>query len=265
MNARTKTAVVIAVVGSGLAAAILLRKPAVSDWKPDPTPNPANLVLRDDSPGQQPMVIRPEPAASGRVPPSISLDGPRSDSGTWDEDVPPPPELGPAFAAMPRTELPVLPDEPKPDTGNEPNSVTGDEPESAAGDATAPNEDREPSPNQNDRPDRHEPARPVGPGAATERTAAPIRVQRHAIVDGDTLAELARRYLNAPEKAEEIFQFNRDVLTSRQLLPIGRTIRIPIPNAAPADASAGPRSESDGRPTLVPIPHRLLRPAGAGR
>lgn len=49
----------------------------------------------------------------------------------------------------------------------------------------------------------------------------------HQIVDGDTLAALAQRYLGESERAEDLFAFNRDVLRSAELLPIGAELRIP--------------------------------------
>jgi nucleoid-associated protein YgaU len=59
--------------------------------------------------------------------------------------------------------------------------------------------------------------------------AAPQAEQprRHKIVDGDTLAALAERYLGSAARAGELFQANRDVLLDPQLLPIGVELRIP--------------------------------------
>jgi nucleoid-associated protein YgaU len=49
----------------------------------------------------------------------------------------------------------------------------------------------------------------------------------HKVVDGDTLASLAARYLNSPHRAMEIFAANRDVLRDPELLPIGAELKIP--------------------------------------
>ena len=49
----------------------------------------------------------------------------------------------------------------------------------------------------------------------------------HKIVDGDTLASLAERYLGSPQRAGEIYDANRDVLFDPQLLPIGVELTIP--------------------------------------
>jgi len=49
----------------------------------------------------------------------------------------------------------------------------------------------------------------------------------HRIVDGDTLPELADRYLGSPDRAEEIFAANRAILADPSLLPIGARLHIP--------------------------------------
>jgi hypothetical protein len=49
----------------------------------------------------------------------------------------------------------------------------------------------------------------------------------HKIVDGDTLAALAERYLGSPSRAMEIFEINRNVLNDPELLPIGAELKIP--------------------------------------
>jgi nucleoid-associated protein YgaU len=49
----------------------------------------------------------------------------------------------------------------------------------------------------------------------------------HRIVDGDSLAELAERYLGSASRAKELFEANRDLLTSPELLPIGAELKIP--------------------------------------
>jgi nucleoid-associated protein YgaU len=49
----------------------------------------------------------------------------------------------------------------------------------------------------------------------------------HRVVDGDTLASIAQRYLGDAQHAPEIFEANRDVLTNPELLPIGAVLKIP--------------------------------------
>jgi nucleoid-associated protein YgaU len=71
-------------------------------------------------------------------------------------------------------------------------------------------------------------------------------LRHHRIMDGDTLASLARRYLGSEDRAGEIFELNREVLPSPMLLPIGMEIRIP-----PRDAPSRPTKAS---PRLIPVP-----------
>ncbi len=56
----------------------------------------------------------------------------------------------------------------------------------------------------------------------------------HKIVDGDSLASLAERYLGEADRGGEIFAANRDVLTNPELLPIGVELKIPPRNAGQA-------------------------------
>jgi len=57
-------------------------------------------------------------------------------------------------------------------------------------------------------------------------------VTRHKIVDGDTLRALAERYLGAADRWPEIFDANRELLSSPELLPIGGTLAIRVPRRA---------------------------------
>lgn len=52
----------------------------------------------------------------------------------------------------------------------------------------------------------------------------------HTVVDGDTLSELARRYLGTADRYLEIYQWNSDVLANPDVLPIGQLLRIPPRN-----------------------------------
>ena len=54
----------------------------------------------------------------------------------------------------------------------------------------------------------------------------------HIVVDGDSLAKLAGRYLDDPHRAAEIYELNRHVLTNPELLPIGVELAIPSRSAA---------------------------------
>ena len=57
------------------------------------------------------------------------------------------------------------------------------------------------------------------------RSYAPSRT--HKIRDGDTLANIAQRMLGDAGRANELFELNRNVLPSPQLLPLGVEIKIP--------------------------------------
>lgn len=72
----------------------------------------------------------------------------------------------------------------------------------------------------------------VGPGQLVSGGAAEGRLvetagRKHRVVDGDTLERLADRYLGSAALAGEIYEANRAVLASPQLLPIGAELVIP--------------------------------------
>jgi len=65
-------------------------------------------------------------------------------------------------------------------------------------------------------------------GVAAQPTGRPTRAaRRHKIEEGDTLANLAERYLGDSERANEILEANRGVLSSGDDLPVGTEIVIP--------------------------------------
>jgi nucleoid-associated protein YgaU len=82
----------------------------------------------------------------------------------------------------------------------------------------------------------------------------------HIVVDGDSLAKLAGRYLDDPHRAEEIYELNRHLLTNPELLPIGVELAIP-PRSAAISAASSPHSfvqrsvaiHSSAASGLVPI------------
>ncbi|MFP6648634.1 MAG: LysM peptidoglycan-binding domain-containing protein [Pirellulaceae bacterium] len=51
----------------------------------------------------------------------------------------------------------------------------------------------------------------------------------HRIQDGDTLRKLAEQYLGNADLAASIYNANRSILASPDLLPLGRQLRIPGP------------------------------------
>jgi nucleoid-associated protein YgaU len=114
------------------------------------------------------------------------------------------------------------------------------------------------------------------PGAAAESGG-----RTHLVVDGDSLAKLAERYLDDAGLDDEIYRLNRDVLASPELLPIGVELRIPDSRLADS-AAALPATHSlaAAKPSvpsgMVPVEWspkasdgvpraELLRPIPAGR
>jgi hypothetical protein len=74
----------------------------------------------------------------------------------------------------------------------------------------------------------------------------------HVVVDGDSLAKLADRYLDDPELDDEIFRLNRDVLSSPELLPIGVELRIPAGRMAESNRNFQPMRDSEVSQPGVP-------------
>jgi nucleoid-associated protein YgaU len=95
----------------------------------------------------------------------------------------------------------------------------------------------------------------------------------HKIVDGDTLPALAQRYLGRADRYQELFECNRDVLKSPEILPIGAELRIPssgpLPAADNGAATLVPLSNSptgsDAPPPLAPLPKTPVTPAAASQ
>jgi nucleoid-associated protein YgaU len=85
--------------------------------------------------------------------------------------------------------------------------------------------------------------------------ATPAR--RHKIVDGDTLARLAHRYLGTETRSIDLFEYNRDVLATPELLPIGKELRIPpagyVRPMPPADESSASPPASRLSPVSTPV------------
>lgn len=84
----------------------------------------------------------------------------------------------------------------------------------------------------------------------------------HKVVDGDTLSMLAARYLGKADRYLEIYERNRPLLSSPDLLPIGTTLVIPteqIPRTSPAAPSAWSPAAAVNESRLGEIPPR---PAG---
>jgi nucleoid-associated protein YgaU len=79
----------------------------------------------------------------------------------------------------------------------------------------------------------------------------------HTIIDGDSLAKLAERFLGDSQLGDRIYQLNRDVLSSPELLPIGAELKLPprpvaaTKRAAPMPVAASAASANP--PSLVPV------------
>ena len=81
------------------------------------------------------------------------------------------------------------------------------------------------------------------------------------VVDGDSLAKLADRYLDDPALGDEIYRLNRDVLADPEVLPIGVELRIPdgrtadsttaFPNAKGIEAVEADRAFRHGPRRMV--------------
>ena len=84
------------------------------------------------------------------------------------------------------------------------------------------------------------------PIAAEQAAEEPER--RHRIVDGDTLASLAKRFYGDPALSQAIFDANRGVLEHPEVLPLGTELVIPPAPQAAVSSSAvlGVPVNSDG-------------------
>jgi nucleoid-associated protein YgaU len=72
----------------------------------------------------------------------------------------------------------------------------------------------------------------------------------HIIVDGDSLAKLAGRYLDDPQRANEIYELNRHLLSHPDVLPIGAELVIPSPSVTSHPSGESPQSLVPRRPAF---------------
>lgn len=100
--------------------------------------------------------------------------------------------------------------------------------------------DRTPAPQAKPKPraDKRPPA--ANEPQTTCRQPDGVAPRRHRIVEGDTLKQLAEKYLGSRERYLDIFQANSDVLFDPRLIPIGVEILIPERTTAVAQAVGGP-------------------------
>jgi nucleoid-associated protein YgaU len=83
----------------------------------------------------------------------------------------------------------------------------------------------------------------------------------HRIVDGDSLATLARRYYGDEQRARDIFESNRAILRDPEILPIGTELIIPGGSVNPtANPTVVPPMSQAIPPLLAPPPLEQFGP-----
>lgn len=207
MNSKAKIAAAAGVVGLGLTAAQLFRQTPDEAAPRAAGPEPSSLRLRQPREAGEPRVTpsapfaRPapaEPSANSTIP---LANIPAGSTATSPLD---------GAAAAPR-----LPREfPSPSAYELHNSASAATPNAGVSSAVS--------------VDSAAPL-PHSPSAAANRREA----VRHIVIDGDNLADLARRYLGDPARANEILAANRPLISHPDVLPIG--IQLLIPGARQAD------------------------------
>ena len=97
------------------------------------------------------------------------------------------------------------------------------------------------------------------------RDEAPVR--RHTIVDGDTLKDLAERYLGSGDRYLEIYAANYKALPSPDILPLGIEITIPLRRQPPGESAAQTSRPvaNSANEKLVPVPSGAWRSSRDGR
>lgn len=66
------------------------------------------------------------------------------------------------------------------------------------------------------------------PKLTTTVRKVPMSDSVHIITSGDTLSGLAKQYLGSVARSQELFEANRDILSSPDRLQLGMKIRIPV-------------------------------------
>ena len=82
----------------------------------------------------------------------------------------------------------------------------------------------------------------------------------HIIVDGDSLQKLAGRYLDDSRRSNEIYEANRELLASPDLLPIGAELVIPTRNHRPAIDAMSPQSSMANDVAIRAASHNAMVP-----
>jgi nucleoid-associated protein YgaU len=257
MKKYTRIAAVLAVLAAGVCAALPFRH-SVAPPDVEEGAERGDLKLRAASPPRPHVPLRVEshgtsPAAGLHEP--APADGPTTVPSIWAprtwDGIGPPPDLesafpplsdgfgAPAESAAPRTEL----DDALSHWLVEPTPANGALARSPAELEPAPveiarretfvlppgsGEPAEGSPAAQSPPLTAVPVAGRSPASAAARPDPdPLPEVRHRVVDGDTLPELARRYLGDAGRYLELFEANRNVLSSPDLLPLGVELTIP--------------------------------------
>jgi nucleoid-associated protein YgaU len=82
------------------------------------------------------------------------------------------------------------------------------------------------------------------PADAADEEDASRRPRTRVVVDGDSLRSLAQRYLGSSDRYMEIYEANRDVLASPDLLRIGMRLRIPSNSPKASEPSEYPTTKA---------------------
>ncbi|MCI0331598.1 MAG: LysM peptidoglycan-binding domain-containing protein [Planctomycetes bacterium] len=82
----------------------------------------------------------------------------------------------------------------------------------------------------------------------------------HVVVDGDSLEKLAGRYLDDPRRGNEIYEANRELLASPDLLPIGAELVIPKASSRSAFEGSSPQSSIANDAAIRAAAHKGLVP-----
>ena len=203
MNSKVKIAAAAGVVGLGLAAAQLFRQSPADDDVRVAELEPTTLRLRQPVHDDSPRVTRPapfakpapDPASGNSAIPLANIPALQDRSSPLD-----------GFIALPR-----LPREFPAPSAYSPANSANDDPRSG-GDTTV-----RPSPN----------SWPTTENPAAGSATLAAEVVRHIVIDGDTLSDLARRYLGDPARTQEILAANRGLIAHPDVLPIGALVVIP--------------------------------------
>ena len=72
----------------------------------------------------------------------------------------------------------------------------------------------------------------IARNVANAQAGAPQKWVTHKVVAGDTLSEIASKYLGTHRRYKEVYEFNRDVLKTPNDLRLGMQLKIPVENQA---------------------------------